>query len=319
MKPFDEYKDMRAVYADTLVELAAEDPNILVLEADLMAASGTKAFRDAYPDRLLNAGIAEANMVGVASGLSSMGFIPFANTFASFAGRRDFDQFFLSANYAGQNVKLVGSDPGITAQFNGGTHMPFEDIVLMRAVPGLVLVEPSDAVSMHAITRLLAEHKGSTYMRLQRKGAVTRYKADQKFELGKGIVLSEGDDAAIFASGMVMVNEAVEAAKLLKEKGISAAVIDIHTIKPLDADLVLEMAEHTGAIVTAENGQRSGGLGAAVAELIGENIPTPVVRVGVKDLFGEVGTLDYLKKRFELTAEDIVSAVERALFLKKKH
>ncbi len=317
MKSPHEYSDMRAVYADTLLDLAMKDERVVVLEADLMSASGTGAFREKHPERFFNIGVAEANMVGVAAGLSSMGFIPFANTFGCFASRRAYDQFFLSANYAGLNVKLVGTDPGVTAAFNGGTHMPFEDVVLMRAIPELVIVEPADTVSVKRLTELTAAHKGSTYMRLHRKGAVNLYEEDQDFELGKGIVLRDGSDVALIAAGMVLVPAALEAAEILEKRGISTAVIDMHTIKPLDEDLVLSYMEKCGALVTCENGQRSGGLGGAVAEFAAEHTPVPVVRLGVKDEFGEVGTQDYLARRFGLTAERIVEAALRAVKLKK--
>jgi transketolase len=316
MKPLSEYKDMRAVYTDTLIDLAEEDERLLLLEADLMSASGTKAFRERFPERFFNIGVAEANMVGTAAGLSSMGFIPFADTFGCFASRRAYDQFFLSANYAGLNVNLVGTDPGVTAAYNGGTHMPFEDIVLMRAVPDLCVVEPADVVSVMKLTRLLYAHPRSTYMRLHRKGAYHLYEEDQEFELGKGIVVREGTDAAIFATGMVMLPEALEASDALGKEGLSVAVIDMHTVKPLDNELVLRYAEKCGALVTCENGQRAGGIGGAVAELLTEECPVPLKRVGVDDEFGEVGTREYLQSRFKLEAGDIAEAVRAAVLMK---
>ena len=306
MNKLHSYQDMRGVYADTLLELAAKDDKLVVLEADLMSASGTKQFSQIYPERFINVGVAEANMVAVASGLSSQGFIPFANTFGCFATRRAYDQFFLCANYAKQNVKLVGTDPGVTAKFNGGTHMPFCDITLTRVIPKLVVVEPSDTVSVYNLTKLLHAHQGSAYMRLHRKGAVNIYPEDQEFALGKGIVILEGADVTLIATGMVMVSEALIAAKELAKEGIQATVIDMHTIKPLDKDLVLTYAKKTHAIVTCENGQVAGGLGGAVAECLSENYPTHLKRVGVLDEFGEVGPQDYLQKRFLLTAEEIV-------------
>ncbi len=298
-------KDMRTVYTDTLIDIAKENEQICVLEADLMAATGTKTFKDVYPDRFFDVGVAEADMVGVASGLSAEGKIPFAASFGTFASRRTFDQFFLSANYAQLNVKLVGTDPGITAQFNGGTHMPFEDIGMMRLVPGLVIIEPADIVSCEALIRAAADYKGSMYIRLHRKGSNALYAEDQKFELGKGNVLVDGDDVTIIATGFIMVPEALKAAQILKEQGISAAVIDMHTIKPLDNKLVLDYAQKTGAIVTCENHQVAGGLGGAVAELLCEECPTPLGRIGSQDRFGQVGTLEFLIKEYEMTAEDI--------------
>ncbi len=310
MKKLDTYADMRAVYADTLIEIAKDDDKVVVMDADLMAANGTKGFKDAYPDRMINAGVAEANMVGVAAGLASQGFIPFASTFGCFAARRAYDQFFLSANYAKQNVKLVGSDPGVTAQFNGGTHMPFCDITLMRVIPNLVVLDPCDTVSLHKLTKAIYEYKGPVYMRLHRKGATTIYKDDQEFEIGKGVVIKDGTDVTLIANGLVMVTEAIKAEKALAAEGISAAVIDMHTIKPLDEALVAEYAKKTGAIVTCENGQKIGGLGGAVSEYLSENMPTLMKRVAVDDVFGEVGTQDYLQERFGLTSEKIVEAAK---------
>ncbi len=298
-------QEMRAVYTQTLMQLAEKDKNIVLLEADLMRASGTKTFKQTFPERTFNVGVAEANMVGVAAGLSATGKIPFANTFACFAARRTFDQFFISANYAGLNVKLVGTDPGVTAAYNGGTHMPFEDLGLMRNIPQLVVFEPCDPVSLQKLVVQSAYHKGCTYMRLHRKLAAVLYDEDAEITLGKGYVLQDGDDVTLIATGVVMVPEALQAAELLAQDGVSAAVIDMHTVKPLDAALVLQYAEKTGAIVTCENHQIYNGLGSAVAEVLSENRPTWMKRVGVNDAFGEVGTLEYLQERFGLTAENI--------------
>lgn len=261
---------------------------------------------ETYPERFFDVGVSEADMVGVASGLSAEGKIPFAASFGTFSSRRVFDQFFISANYAQLNVKLVGTDPGITATYNGGTHMPFEDIGMMRLIPNLVIAEPADTVSCEALIRAAATHDGSMYIRLHRKGSNVLYNENEEFELGKGKVLVDGDDVTIIATGFVMVPEALRAAELLKEQDISAAVIDMHTIKPLDSELVLSYAEKTGAIVTCENHQVSCGLGGAVAELLSEERPTPMGRIGSQDKFGQVGTLDFLIKEYEMTAEDIM-------------
>jgi len=305
--------EMRAVYAETLVELGQLDDRIVLLEADLMRTTGTKIFKDTFPQRSFNIGVAEANMVGVSAGLSSAGKVPFANTFACFAARRAFDQFFISANYARLNVKLVGSDPGVTAALNGGTHMAFEDLGLMRNIPKLIVFEPSDPVSLRKLMQACVKHEGSTYMRLHRSFAKVLYDETENFELGKGVILREGTDVALIATGVVLVNEALEAAMLLEEKGISTTVVDMHTIKPIDRDLVIHLAETCGAIVTCENHQVANGLGSAVAEVLVEEIPVPMLRVGVKDLFGEVGPLDYLKERFGLTATAIVEHAEKVL------
>jgi transketolase len=233
-----------------------------------------------------------------------------------FAARRTYDQFFISANYAQQNVKLVGTDPGVTAAFNGGTHMPFEDTGLMRCIPNLVIFEPCDSVSLKKLVKQATEHKGSTYMRLQRKGKYTLYSEKDEITLGKGNVLKEGKDLTIIASGFVMVPEALEAAELLKAEGIDAAVIDMHTVKPLDRDLVVESAKKTGAILVCENHQKKGGLFSAVSECLGEEYPTPVAAVAVEDQFGQVGTLDYLKEAYGFTKENIAEKA-KALIKRK--
>ena len=298
-------KEMRAVYCETLMRLAEKDKRIFVLEADLMRASGTMPFKNAYPDRGIDVGVAEANMIGVAAGLAATGKIPFAATFGCFASRRAFDQFFISAGYARLNVKLVGTDPGITAAFNGGTHMPFEDIGMMRLIPDLCILEPSDPVSLEKLVEACAAHDGSTYMRLQRKAAPFIYEAGETFSLGKGKVLKDGKDVTIIALGVVMVGEALKAAKKLEEQGKSAAVIDILSVKPLDADLILSYAAKTGRIVTAENHQLAGGLGSAIAELCSTQRPTPIAMVGIQDEFGQVGTQDWLMEHYKLGAAEI--------------
>jgi transketolase len=216
-------KEMRAVYAETLVELAAEDPRIVVLEADLMRATGTDVFKAAYPDRCFNAGVAEADMVGVAAGLSTEGKIPFAATFGCFASRRAFDQFFVSCAYARLSVKLVGTDPGITAAYNGGTHMPFEDLGIMRTVPDLDIVEPSDPVSLRALVRELAARPGCAYLRLHRKAIEPLYPEGEAFAVGKGKLLREGRHLVLVALGAFMVGEALKAADLLALRGVEAS------------------------------------------------------------------------------------------------
>ncbi|MBI9097446.1 MAG: transketolase family protein [Spirochaetaceae bacterium] len=306
-------KDMREVYTETLMELAEANENICVMEADLMRATGTSPFKEKFPHRTFNVGVAESNMVGVASGLSAGGKIPFAATFGCFAARRTFDQFFISANYAQQNVKLVGTDPGISAAFNGGTHMPFEDTGLMRCIPNLVIFEPSDTVSLKKLIRQAAEHKGCTYMRLQRKGKNALYRETDEIVLGKGNVLKEGDDVTIIASGYIMVPEALEAAGILEKEGISSTVIDMHTIKPLDKNLILKYAEKTGALVVCENHQKACGLFAAVSEMLAEEMPSPVEVVAIEDQFGQVGTQNFLQKEYGLTAENIVKKTKRVL------
>ncbi len=308
--------EMRAVYAETLIDLARRDPRIVLLEADLMKASGTGAFQKAFPQRTFNVGVAEANMVSIAAGLAAEGKIPFADTFACFAGRRDYDQFFISANYARVNVHLVGTDPGITATLNGGTHMSFEDMGNMRHIPRLTLFEPSDPVSLRALVAQSAELDGCSYMRLHRRPVPALYPAGEQFQLGKGKLLEDGRDVAIFAIGAVMVHEALAARKLLAQAGIAAAVIDMHTLKPIDSELIVQFARKSGAVVTCENHQVRNGLGSAVAEVLAESFPCRLKRIGVQDEFGEVGELPYLQKRYKLTAADIRDAVADLLSMK---
>ena len=311
-------KDMRQTYNDTLIELAAADDRIVILEADLMKASGTVPFRDRFPNRAFNIGVAEANMAGVAAGLSSVGKIPFAASFATFASRKTYDQFFISANYARLNVKLVGTDPGVTATFNGGTHMSFEDGGLMRNIPKLTVFEPCDNISLEALVRKSAAREGCTYMRLHRKGGQEVHSENTEFELGKGVVLRDGTDITLAATGFVMVPEALKAAEALEKEGISVAVLDIHTVKPIDRELIVEYARKTGAFVTCENHQVVNYLGSAVAEVISEESPTLLGRVGVQDEFGQVGTLDFLKAAYGLNSVNIVEKAREVLQKKRK-
>jgi transketolase len=305
-------REMRAVYAETLVSLAERDERICVVEADLARATGTGPFAKAYPDRFFNVGVAEANLIGVASGLAVTGRRPFAATFGCFASRRCYDQFFLSANYAGLEVVLVGTDPGVTAAYNGGTHMPLEDLSLMRAVPRLAIVEPADAVCLEAVVRIALERRGCTYLRLQRKAAPTLYPAGETFALGEAKLLRDGGDVLLIALGALMVGEAMKAAAALAAEGIQAAVLDSWSLAPLDRGRILELASATRRVVTCENHRVTGGLGSAVAELLAEaGVPARLSRIGVgADEFGEVGTQDWLAERFRLTSPHIAAAAK---------
>lgn len=305
--------EMRSVYAETLVELGQEDERIVLLEADLMRAHSTQCFRERFPERSINVGVAEANMVGIASGLSATGKKPFATTFACFAARRAYDQFFVSANYSRLNVNLVGTTPGITAELNGGTHMALEDVSLMRAIPHLVVFEPSDPVCLRRLVRRAASHEGCTYMRLHLGPTDELYDPTEDFEFGESKVLHSGRDVALIATGVVMVREALEAAELLSSRGLSATVVDMHTIKPIDRNRIIEVAASCGAIVTCENHQIVGGLGSAVAEVLGEEMPTPMARVGVNGEFGEVGPVNYLRERFGVTAAAICERAQEVV------
>ena len=303
---------MRDAYCATLLQLASENDRVVVLDADLMSSMGMVPFLAKYPEKTFNVGIQEANMIGVAAGLSATGLIPFAHTFGPFASRRCYDQIFLSVGYSKLNVRIVGSDPGITAAFNGGTHMPFEDLGILRNIPNITILEPVDTVMLKDMLVQTAGKYGLFYIRLLRKNAVKIYEEGSTFEIGKGVTLKEGKDVTIISTG-IMVKEALDAAEMLGMEGISAKVINMFTLKPIDKELIIKSAEETGAIVTAENHSIINALGSAVAEVLGENKPVPLERVGVKDLFGEVGPVTYLRERFELTSEEIVIKAKKAI------
>jgi transketolase len=307
-------KLMRDAYCETLTAAAEKDERIIVLDADLIGSSGMKPFFKKFPERAIQCGIAEANMLGVAAGLSLTGKIPFAHSFAPFVTRRACDQLFVSGAYAKLNIRVLGSDPGITAAYNGGTHMPFEDMAILRAIPGITLLEPCDPVAVGEITRQLAEDTlyGIYYIRMARKNAAAIYKDGEKFTIGKGKILAEGKDVTLFASG-IMVADALTAAETLANEGITARVVDLFTWKPIDAELIRESAEKTGAFVTCENHNIYGGLGSAVSEASAQSRPVPIEFVGINDRFGQVGTESYLKKEYALTAEHITAAAKRAI------
>jgi transketolase len=310
MRDTSDLGNMKDAVMAAIIDLAEEHKDVVMLEADLMTCLGSTGFKKKFPERFYNCGIAEANMVGVAAGLSSMGFVPFADSFGVFSSRRVYDQFFLSVNYAKQRVHLIGTDPGVVAQVNGGTHMPFEDIALMRQIPDLIIIDPSDGQSCYELIRQAYESGHSSYIRVGRRGITHRYPVGTKIELGKGIVLTEGDDVAIIAEGETLVNEAVKAVEILKEKGIKATLVDMHTIKPLDTELIEKLAKKTGRILVCENGRYAGGLGEAVAGHLAKVNPTKMDFVSVGEKFGEVGNLSYLIKAFNFSAEDIAAKAE---------
>ena len=305
-------KMMREVYCDTLIEMALSNEDIIALDADLVSSSGMKPFFQRFPDRAFNVGVAEANMIGIAAGLSAMGKIPFAHSFGCFASRRVCDQIMISAAYAQQNVRVIGSDPGVTAAYNGGTHMPFEDMGVLRSIPEITLIEPADIVILEDIIRQLEKLKGVFYIRMARKNAVSIYKEGSNFHIGRGNTLLDGTDVTIFASG-IMVYEALKAASILQTDNISPRVVDMFTWKPIDTELIDNCARITGAFVTAENHNIVGGLGSAIAEAAVHVRPVPIEMVGIKDRFGQVGTEDFLREEYELTAADIVAAAKRAI------
>ncbi|WP_343208758.1 transketolase family protein [Anaerolentibacter hominis] len=310
-----EEKMMRDVYCECLMEAAAKDDRIVVMEADLMKATGTEPFFLKYPEKSVNVGIAECNMVSMAGGMSAMGKIPFAATFTAFITRRAFDQITLSVAYAQQNVRLVGTDPGITAEINGGTHMSMEDVAIMRSVPTMTIFEPIDGTQLKKAFPQIIDYYGPMYIRLNRRTPAKIYDDSYEFQLGKADILKEGTDVTLVASG-IMVEQALLAAEDLAKEGINAEVIAIHTIKPLDNEAIIASAKKTGAVVTAENASYLNGLGGAVCECLSENYPTPVQRVGVKDHYGEVGFTPFLQEKYHLMACDIVEAAKKAIAMK---
>ena len=308
----------RAAYGNALVELADKYPELVVFDADLAGATMTKGFAKAYPDRFFDMGIAEANMTGVAAGMSTCGFKPFINTFAMFAAGRSWEQVRNSICYPSLNVKVVGSHGGLSVGEDGATHQCIEDFAIMRAIPGMTVLCPCDGNEMRLATEALLNYEGPAYMRLGRLAVetVTDTIPGYKFELGKGVTLVDGTDVTIIAVGM-NVQMALKAAELLKAEGISARVIDMHTIKPLNTELVLKAAQETGAIVTTEEANVLGGLGSAVCEYLSEVCPVPVIRHGVNDEFGRSGKAPLVLEAYGITAEGIAACAKKAAALKK--
>ncbi len=303
----------RESYGNALKELGAEYPNLVVLDADLAAATKTGVFKKAFPERHIDCGIAECNMVGIAAGLATVGKIPFVSSFAMFAAGRAFEQVRNSIGYPHLNVKIGATHAGISVGEDGATHQCNEDIALMRTIPGMVVINPSDDVEARAAVKAAYEFNGPCYLRFGRLAVpVINDEATYKFELGKGVELRKGTDLTIIATGLP-VSESLEAAKLLEADGISAQVINIHTIKPLDVDMVVAAAKATGRIFTVEEHSIIGGLGSAVAECVVENHPVKVTRIGVKDVFGESGPAKDLLKKYELDAEGIYKQIKAAL------
>ncbi|MDE6425442.1 MAG: transketolase family protein [Ruminococcus sp.] len=309
-------KATRESYGETLKELAEEYKNLVVLDADLAAATKTAIFKKAYPERFFDCGIAEANMMGVAAGLATCGKIPFASTFAMFAAGRAFEIVRNSIGYPHLNVKIGATHAGISVGEDGATHQCNEDIALMRTIPGMTIINPCDDVEARAAVRAAVEFNGPVYMRFGRLAVpMINDRETYKFELGKGVVMKDGKDVTIVATGL-MVNEALEASKVLEKEGISARVVNIHTIKPLDKELICRCAKETGVIVTAEEHSIIGGLGSAVAEAVTECCPVPVVKIGVNDVYGYSGPAVELLKKFGLSVENIIEKTKYALALK---
>ncbi len=301
------------VLGEIIPALEAKDPDVVYLDADLTNCIGTAKWAAENPERAINCGISEANMAGIAAGMSAVGLKPIIHSFGPFASRRCYDQIFLSGAYAGNSVTVIGTDPGVCAAFNGGTHMPFEDMALYRAIPGAYVFDITDTAMITDLLAQCVDIQGVKYMRTNRKNNKKIYADGEHFTIGKGIVVEErGSDAVIFAGG-IMVAMALAAAETLAAEGINVTVIDMFTVKPLDEDLVVEYAKKTGAVVTAENHNKIGGLTSAVAAVLSEKMPTPLEYVAVEDVFGEVGPQDYLEQQFGLTPEHIVTKVKAAV------
>ena len=302
----------RDAYGEALAELGAVNENIVVLEADLSKSTKTSDFKKVYPERHFNMGIAEQNMLGVAAGFAAAGKIPFASSFAVFATGRAYDQIRNSIAYPNLNVKIAATHAGLTVGEDGGSHQMLEDIALMRALPNMTVIVPADGIETKQAIKAAAEYEGPVYIRMGRPKVPVLFDDNYTFEIGKGVVLKEGTDVTLVGTG-IMVSQAVEAAELLAAEGISAAVVNISTIKPLDAELIIAQAQKTGAIVTCEEHNIYGGLGSAVAEVLVENCPVPMARVGVADKFGESGLPDELLEKYGLTAANIAAQAKAVI------
>ncbi|MBR4169557.1 MAG: transketolase family protein [Lachnospiraceae bacterium] len=306
----------KEVIGATIAEIVDNDPNTIYLDADLMSCDGTLKWGKANPTRAIDCGIAEANMAGVAAGLCVAGFRPIMHTFGPFASRRCYDQIFLAVGYAKNDITVIGTDPGVTATMNGGTHMPFEDVALYNVLPHSTIIDVSDPNCLISVLKQCVYRPGIKYIRVGRKKLAKIYEDGAELEIGKAVTLREGTDAVVFAAG-IMLHEAMKAAASLEKQGISVAVVDCFTIKPIDADAVAEWAGKTGAVVVAENANRHGGLYDTILEVLGERCPVPAACVAVEDEFGEVGTQDYLQERFGLTAQHIEEQLKAVIARKK--
>ncbi|MEH2943118.1 transketolase family protein [Lachnospiraceae bacterium KK002] len=302
----------REAYGNTLVELIDKNKDVVVLDADLAHATKTLKFSQKCPERFFNMGIAEADMIGTAAGLATCGKIPFASTFAVFATGRAFDQVRNTVCYPNLNVKIVGSHAGITVGPDGGSHEAIEDIAIMRSLPDMSVIVPSDDVEARAAVLAAAEIKGPMYLRMARVASPTYHKEDYVFEFGKGELVKDGKDVTIIATG-IMVPKALEAARALAEDGIEAQVVNIHTIKPLDEKMVVECAKKTGRVITVEEATIYGGLGSAVCEVLSDKYPVPVRRIGVQDKFGKSGDPDKLLEEYGLTSKKIMETAQKML------
>lgn len=311
--------DMRTALCDTLMELSETNQEIVWLDADLMASSGMKRYQKAFPDRAIDCGIQESNMLGVAAGLSAEGLVPFVHSFAPFASRRIADQIFVSGVYARQNLRIVGSDPGISACSNGGTHISLEDVGILRSLPGTVILDPCDAVQLTQVVRQSVLKRGIYYIRLTRKSKFRFYEPSRSFSIGRAATAAEGSDLTLITAGAVCMAEAFKAADILGKKGISVRILDMFTLKPLDVEAVLKAAGDTGTVLTLENHNVMNGLGSAVAEVLAENrCDVTFRRMGVPDCAGEVGTVDYLLEKYQMSTACVAETALELLNMKNR-
>jgi transketolase len=315
--PYTESKDTRSGFGAGLLELGRTNPNVVALCADLTGSLKMDAFQKEFPERFFQVGIAEANMIGLAAGMTIGGKIPFTGTFANFSTGRVYDQIRQSVAYSGKNVKICASHAGLTLGEDGATHQILEDVGMMKMLPHMTVINPCDFNQTKAATMAIADFEGPVYLRFGRPVVPNFTPADQKFEIGKALMLNEGTDVTILATGH-LVWKSILAGKILAEKGINAEIINIHTIKPLDARAILESVRKTGCVVTAEEHQYHGGLGESVARVLSQELPTPQEFVAVQDTFGESGTPDQLMEKYGLTEQAIVAAVEKVIARKKQ-
>ncbi len=307
---------IREAFGESLLELGRRNKNVVVLDADLASSTKTTYFAEEFPDRFFQCGIAEQNMMGIAAGLASCGKIPFVTSFAVFVTRRVADQIAVSVAYSKSNVKIIGAYPGLFNGKNGATHMAVEDIAITRSIPGIVVIDPADASEMSQAVNAISKYCGPVYMREARDEWPDVFNSDYKFEIGKAVTLRDGTDVTIISCG-VMTSQALIAADELCKEGINSRVINISTIKPIDVDAIVESALDTGAVVTCEDHNIYGGLGSAVAEVLVEEAPVPMIRVGIMDMFNECGTNEELLKKFEMDPSSIIKAVKKVLVKKK--
>ena len=308
----DELISVQKTYGETLVRLGQANPGVVVVEADLMKASGSKPFQQAFPQRHFQVGIAEQNLLGVAAGLAAMGKIPFASTFANFLSQRACDQAVVALAYNRFNVKACASYSGLTTEKNGATHISVEDVAIFRSMPNMIVIDPGDCVELASAMEAIAAYEGPVYLRMAHGPMATILPRDYRFVIGKSVVMEEGGDVSLITSGITTL-EGLKACEVLRERGIKVRHIHMPTLKPIDREAIIRAACETGAILTVENHSRIGGLGSAVTEIVCEACPVPVVRLGINDAFGETATLQWLMDKFEIASEHIVSAVERIL------